>query len=89
MTKRKITVEFKQTMFYQAEIEVSEDEYSLLKEVDGSDLWENDKHSKKRKEAYHILVPYHSDDNVFDWDNELKDFAITQDENEMEGCGEK
>lgn len=84
MAKLKITVEFKRTISYQAEIELSEEDYFLLKEVDGADLWENDKHSEKNRKAYYLLENYADENNAFEWENELSDFEIVQDDNELE-----
>ena len=81
MSKLKITVEFKRTISYQAEIEVTEEEYFLLKEVDGADLWEHDKHSENNRKEYHLLEMYADENNAFDWENELSDFEIVQDDN--------
>ena len=84
MSKLKITVKFKRTISYQAEIELSEEDYFLLKEVDGADLWENDKRSEKKRKAYHLLENYADENNAFNWENELSDFEIVQDDNELE-----
>lgn len=84
MSKFKITVKFKRTISYQAEIEVTEKEYFLLKEVDGEDLWENAKYSENNRKAYHLLEDYADENNAFDWENELLDFEIVQDDNDLE-----
>jgi len=82
MSKLKITVEFKRKISYQAEIEVTPEDYLLLKELDGADLWENDRHSENNRKGYNLLQDYADDCNAFDWENELTDFEIVKDDNE-------
>ena len=84
MSKFKITVVFKRTISYRAEIEVTEKEYFLLKEVDGEDLWRSAKYSENNRKAYHLLEDYADENNAFDWENELLDFEIVQDDNDLE-----
>lgn len=82
MEKKKITVEFQRKLKYSVEIEVTDEEYKILKEVDGCDLWENNKRCENTRKAYFILLDYATEENEFDADNELENFEITEDEND-------
>jgi len=67
----KVNIRVKETVIYDQNIEVTEEQYKQLKELDGEDIaWNN--------EGYHLVEGVVNKDDVFDNTGEWQEFEIEE-----------
>lgn len=76
--KKKITIEFEQTVKYHVEIEVSVDDFKMLVEADGSDVQQYIKDEGRiiGNPVYDLIQNYANDQYEYDNNGEFENFEI-------------
>ncbi len=71
--KIKVEIACEQVFCFRQEVEITLEEYELLKNLEGDEI-----HEQRNRKEYSILQEYIDVQNVFDSHNEFLDFEISE-----------
>ncbi|MDV4024227.1 hypothetical protein CMT52_07740 [Elizabethkingia anophelis] len=74
----KVKIEFQRNIWYSAEIEVTDAEYDIIKDLDNDDLPMYIRKDGKiiSNPAYDIISPFTEDEYVYDMDEEINNASV-------------